>query len=182
MTLLTPLIALLALDRLPRTGWILAGVPQPESVAGHVLSTAHVALGLAPGVQPELDLAAVLAAILVHDAPEALSGDLPKRAAGMLPAGAKQALEDGLARDLLGALSPLALASYAGYAAQDSREARFARLCDKLQLGVRLCAYARSGQRGLESFRAGLAALDCDEFPPAEQLRAEILAAFDEAT
>ncbi|MCP3920491.1 MAG: HD domain-containing protein [bacterium] len=177
--LLSPLLDLLALDRLPRTGWVIAGVPAPESVAGHVLGAAHVALALAPRVNPALDLGVLLSAILVHDAPEAASGDLPKRAAEHLPGGAKAVMEDGLARELLGALSPAALAAYAGYLAQDTRESRLARLCDKLQLGVRLVGYVRAGQAGLGDFRPGLEALDCGEFPAAQALQAEILAALD---
>ncbi len=180
--ILPPLLELLSLDQLPRTGWITAGVPNPESVAGHVVSAAHLALGLAPRIEPPLELGSVLTILLVHDAPEALSGDLPKRAANHLPQGSKAAMEDGLARELLAPLGPSALAAFASFRAQGSREARFARLCDKLQLGVRLLGYVLAGQRGLEDFQGGLEALDCSEFPPAADLRDEILAALEGAS
>ena len=178
-----PLRALLelgALDRLPRTGWIQRGVPDPESVAGHVLGTAYVALHLASRVCPPLDRGRVLTLALVHDAPEALSGDLPRAASELLPAGAKRELELGAARRLLGPLDGQAVEDVADYADGRTREARFVRLCDKLQLGVRLLGYVRSGRRGLEDFRDGLEALDCSEFEPAEQLRRELLAALGE--
>lgn len=174
---LPSLLELLVLDRLPRTGWILRGVAEPESVAGHVLGTAHVALALAPRVEPPLDLGRALAMTLVHDAPEARTGDLPRIGARHLPAGAKEAMEDAVAADLLAGLGPASRAAWDEYRAAETREARFVKLCDGLQLGVRLLGYARSGQGGLEEFRAGLERLDAREFPPAEDLRTRLLEA-----
>jgi putative hydrolase of HD superfamily len=175
--MLEALLDLLALDRLPRTGWILAGVDAPESIAGHSLGTALVALALAPRVEPPLDVDRAAALCAVHDAPEAWLGDLPRRGAAHLPAGAKAAAEASIAAELLGALSPLAAARFAEFAAGATREARFARLCDKLHLGLRMLGYARAGARGLDGFRPGLAELDCAEFPPCAELRDAILAA-----
>ncbi len=175
MTLLEPLLRLTALDALPRTGWILAGVPNPESIAGHVLGTAHLALALAPRVEPPLDLGRVLSMVLVHDSAEALSGDLPRAAGEALPEGAKSSMEEALARRV--ALPPDATDAWAEYRARETREARFAHLCDKLQLGVRLVGYLRAGQGGLEEFGRGVEALDTSEFSPLVRMQAEILAA-----
>ena len=77
---LSALISLLALDRLPRTGWLLAGIEDPETVAGHAISTAHLVLALAPEVEPALDVDHALTLAVVHDSPEAWTGDLPKSA------------------------------------------------------------------------------------------------------
>ncbi len=168
---------LLPLDHLPRTGWVLAGVPDPESIAGHVAGALFVALAVAPRVEPPVDVDRVVALLAVHDAPEARSGDLPREAARALPEGAKAAMEERLADALLEPLSGAARARFAEYAAGATREARLAKLCDRLQLGVRWLAYRRAGRGGLEDFRPGLEALDCGEFPPAEALRSAILAA-----
>ncbi len=180
MAFLEPILDLLPLDDLPRTGWVQRGVPAPESIAGHILSTAYVALALAPRVAPSLDLGRVLAMALVHDAPEALTGDIPRAAAELLPEGAKAQLEQQAAERLLGPLAPVAAEAFAEYRSQATREARFTRLCDKLQLGARHVAYVRAGQRGLGEFRAVALELDCGEFPPAEALRLEILSALEE--
>lgn len=178
---LDALVDLLALDRLPRTGWILAGVAAPESVAGHCLGTAHVALALLPSVSPALDAARTLAMALLHDAPEAGSGDLPRGAARHLPAGAKHAMEDALARELLGPLGPLAADAWEEYRARETREARFVALCDGLQMGVRALGYARAGWPGWRAFHGSFAALDAAEFPPVATLLRTVLAQLEAA-
>lgn len=177
MTLLDALLALQPLHDLPRTGWILRGIASPETVGAHTLSTAFVVLALGPRVEPAIDVERVLAMAVLHDVPEALTGDLPRSAAELLPAGVKQAAEERAGRQLLGPISGLALERWQEYREQSTREARFARVCDRLQLGLQLAAYVRGGRTGLAEFRATVAALDCSEFPPAAELKAEILAA-----
>jgi len=177
MSLLEPLLPLLVQDDLPRTGWILSGVVPAESVAGHVLGVAQMALALAPRVTPPLDLGRSLAMALVHDAGEVRSGDLPRAASEALPKGAKAAMDRGLAEAVLAPLGPLALAAADEFRAQATREARFVKLCDRLQLGVRLVGYVRAGRGGLGQFRAGLAELDVAEFQVCADLLAEVLAA-----
>ena len=179
MTVLDSLLALVALDDLPRTGWVQRGIAEPESIAGHVVGTCALAASLAPGVQPPLDLGRVLSIALVHDAPEALTGDLPRGATRHLPAGAKRAMELGAAGELLEPLGPHLLEAFREYQGGATREARFVAAADKLALGVRLVAYERAGRRGLEEFRAGLERLELAEFPPLEALRADILAALE---
>ncbi|MFT4647079.1 MAG: putative hydrolase of HD superfamily [Planctomycetota bacterium] len=176
MELLDSLLALGQLTHLPRTGWIQAGVPEPESVAGHVLGVCHLALGTAGRVEPELNLGQVLALILVHDAPEALSGDLPKAASAALPNGAKRAMEQVLADRLLKPFPGAAQSAWEEWCAQETREARFAKLADRLQMGVRCLQLHRSGQGNLKDFWQGLSQLDASEFPPLATLLQEILA------
>lgn len=176
MKLLESLLALGQLDHLPRTGWIQAGVPEPESIAGHVLGVCHLALATAGQVEPRLDLGRVLTLVLVHDAPEALSGDLPRQASQALPEGAKRSMEDVLAAHLLGGFPADAQAAWKEWCAQETREARFAKLCDRVQLGVRCLQLARSGQGNLDDFWAGLRGVDPTEFPPLVALLQEILA------
>ncbi len=176
MSRLEALLTLLSQDDLPRTGWVLAGVQPPESVAGHVLGVAQLALSLAPEVTPPLELGRVLAMALVHDLGEALSGDLPRRAAAALPPGAKAQMDARLGEALAAPLGSAARAALEEFGAQATREARFVKQCDRLQLGVRLVGYERAGRRGLGDFRAGLAALEMAEFAPCAALLAELLA------
>ena len=179
MARLDRLVDLLALDSLPRTGWILVGVPQPESVAGHSLGAALLALTLGPEVEPPLDVDRAAALCAVHDTPEAWLGDLPRPGASRLPDGAKHAAEQRIADDFLAPLSAALRDRVREYESRESREARFARLCDGLQLGLRLVGYRRAGQRGLDAFRATLERLDASEFAPCESFRRELLEALD---
>jgi putative hydrolases of HD superfamily len=174
---LPALLALQPLESLPRTGWAMRGIADPETIAGHVLGTCHAILALGPRVEPTIDVERCLALALVHDAPEAVLGDIPRTAADLLPPGAKAEAEDKAARRVLAGLSPLAIERFAEYRGQKTREARFARLCDRLQMGVRMVGYGRLGVRGLEEFAATIRSLDCREFAPAAALQEEILAA-----
>ncbi len=177
---LEALLCLTPLAKLPRTGWLLAHVPAPESVADHALGACLVALSLGPRVEPPLEVDRAVSLLAVHDAPEAYLGDIPKAGSELLPDGAKRTAEERAADRLLSPLSGVARERWAEFAAGDTRESRFARVCDKLHMGVMLVAYARSGQRGLSDFAATLAELDCAEFTPCDALRAEILAAIEE--
>ncbi len=178
---LEALLTLAPLADLPRTGWLQAG-PAPgltvESVAAHVHQTTLLAMALAPAVDPPLDAGRVLALCTVHDLPEAALGDLPRAGSRALPEGAKAAAEERLAEELTAGLGPggaTLLEAWREHTAGATREARFARLCDRLQLGVRATLLARAGHRGLDGFRAGLEALDCGEFEPCERLREAIV-------
>jgi len=177
---LSALISLLALDRLPRTGWLLAGIDDSETIAGHVISTAHLVLALAPEVEPALDVDRALALAVVHDSPEAWTGDLPKQASELLPVGAKRALEARVADTLLAGLSGVARERHEEYAEGETRESRFVKLCDKLQMGVQLLAYRRAGREGLEDFLSTLRALDASAFAPTHSFHSKLLDALED--
>lgn len=63
------------LKQTPRSGWLLAGVPQPESVAEHSYRVGIIAFVIAALEGANPDRAATLA--LFHDVPEARTGDVP---------------------------------------------------------------------------------------------------------
>ncbi|MBK7642233.1 MAG: HD domain-containing protein [Planctomycetes bacterium] len=174
--LLEALLTLQCLQDLPRTGWIQRGIVPQETIAGHILGVCELVLALGPAVEPPLDSERCLALALVHDAPEALLGDLPRTAAELLPEGAKRHAEARAAERVLGPLSALARERFEEHARGVSREARFTRVCDRLQLGLRLLGYRRTGQAGLEEFEATLRELDCGEFEPARGLQRELVA------
>ena len=176
---LESLLQIQSLEGLPRTGWCQHGVPRPESVAAHCFGTAILALALGPAVLPELDADRAVRLAILHDVGEAWTGDLPSKAAELLPPGAKHAADGAATRGILAAFPPLARERAEEALGGTSREARFVRACDRLQLGLRLLGYLRAGQRGLGDFRDSLAQLSCSEFEPCESLRRELLAAID---
>ena len=161
MDLLGALLRLNALEGLPRTGWIQAGVRSPESVADHCLGTAYVALALAPRAEPPLDVDRAVTLALVHDAPEALVGDLSRTGTELVGREVKARAEDRAARRLLDPLSGPAVDRWAELRDLETREARFVALCDRLEMGVRLVGYRRAGHRGLDELhRSILCALE----------------------
>ena len=174
---LEALVALTRLEDLPRTGWLQAGIRPAESIAGHSHGAALVALALGPRIEPPVDLGRVLGLLVVHDGAEALLGDWPRAARELLPAGAKAEAENRAGERLLGPLSDLARDLGREYQAQTTREARFARLCDKFQLGLRLLVYRRAGWRGLDEFEHTVQDLDCTEFAGTTPLHTALIRA-----
>ncbi len=162
-SLLDLLLELQALDRLPRTGYSLRGVAEPESVSEHAFHATFLAWALA-AEEPDLDRAHVVELALVHDLAEVRTGDLPRTAARYLPAGAKARAEQAVARDLLAPLGTGAEALLAEYQAGETAEARFVSSCDKLQLLIKATVYERWGSRGLDEFWSNLEGLSRSGF------------------
>lgn len=165
------------MGRLPRTGWVQVGIPDPESIAAHTSGVAFIALALAEREEPPLDPARTVALALLHDAPEALLTDLPRAASELLGRDVKHAAEGRAAELLLGPLGSAAQRLFAEVHARDSRAARFVAVCDKLHLGLQVVHQRRLGRRGLDEFERGLAALDCGEFRACSSFKATLLAA-----
>ena len=63
------------LKQLARAGWLLLGVPQPESVAEHTFRVGIVGIALA--AQEGADIGRTAALCLLHDSPESRIGDVP---------------------------------------------------------------------------------------------------------
>ena len=154
------------LKSLPRTGWLFAGVAQPESLADHTCLVALYALFLAEAVNEEpavqgleqpLDVGRVLSLALIHDLAESVLTDLPKRSTEALGAEAKHAAEErilaGLLADLPGAERYVAL--WREYAAASTPEARLVKDMDKLEMVVQSLRYAQRGHTNLREFRTG---------------------------
>ena len=74
--MLDTLLELLALEALPRTGWIQAGLRDVESVGAHSHGVALLVLILGPDVEPEIRVDHAASLAIVHDAPEALIAGL----------------------------------------------------------------------------------------------------------
>ena len=174
MDLVAALLSLSRLDSLPRTGWILVGVADPESIAGHIVAVGHLALACAPKVSPTLDLGKILTLVLVHDAPECLTGDLPRSASKALPEGAKASMERSVGSELFAEFPPQIGLAHGEYLGQSSPEARFVKGCDRLQLGLECLRLIRAGQAGLDDFLEGLEQENWSEFPVLRDLWGQI--------
>ncbi len=174
-SLLDLFFELQALDRVPRAGYSLRGVAEPESVSEHAFHTAFLAWALA-AEEPELDRARVVELALVHDLAEVRTGDLPRTAARYLPDGAKAAAERVAAGDLLAPLGEDAARCLAEYQAGETGEARFVATCDKLQLLIKAAVYESWGARGLGEFWTNLEGLTGGGFASIERVLEELKA------
>lgn len=152
-TLLDLLLELQRLDRVPRTGYLLSGVADPESVSEHSFHVAFLAWALGRRIDG-VDAGRAVAIALVHDLAEARLGDLPRTAARLLPEGAKDAAEAAALAEMVpdGALADDAGELLAEYAAAGTPEARLVKACDKLQLMLKVTVYEGRGEKGLAGF------------------------------
>ena len=143
----------LALKQLPRTGWVRSNVEHPESVAAHSWGMAILALRLAP---KELDLIKVLSMCLVHDLPEVIVGDLTPQD----NLNNKAEME----RNAMKQLAPEWLELFEEYEVGESKEARFVKQIDKLDMGLQAMLYQNEQGLDLSEFLVSAKAkiLDAD--------------------
>lgn len=154
-------------------------MPWIETVASHSHSTALLVLALGARIEPPLDVDHACRLAVLHDVPEALLGDLPRAASELLPSGAKREAERRAAERLLAPFGAGLERAIDELAEQRTRESRFVRACDRLQLGLRLLGYLRAGARADRQFRDWIAAQELAEFPPCAQLQSELVSAID---
>ncbi|AFR07476.1 HD domain-containing protein [Nocardiopsis alba] len=148
------------LKRYKRTGWVVAGVPDPESIADHSHRTALTAAVIAEleGANPER--AAFLA--LFHDTQETRLTDIPYIGKRYLKASSNAevtadqtaGMPEGLARLIGGAESE--------YEAKESAEARCAKDADKLECLLQAVEYREQGTDTQAWIDTSFAALKTD--------------------
>ncbi|MCP2334899.1 HD domain-containing protein [Actinomadura rupiterrae] len=136
------------LKRYKRTGWLVAGVADPESIADHSFRAAVLASVLAAleGADPER--AALLS--LFHDSQETRLTDLPylakpyvtKASNEHVTAHQMQGLPDVVARLITGAVDE--------YEGKESLEAVCARDADKLECLIQAIEYGDQGNRNIK--------------------------------
>lgn len=143
------------LKRLPRAGWLFAGVQHPESVAAHSFRVGVLAYAIAVQEGANADRAATLG--LFHDVPETRIGDIPY--VGKLYLDVKVAPEE-VARDQVQHLpAPLAAHIEALVAEHEAAkdldhtpEARCSRDADKLELLLQAREYQAAGVTKMDRF------------------------------
>jgi len=145
----------LRLKRLRRSGWVRHGIKDPESVASHMYGVAVLSLLLSEG--EKVDVEKVLKMSLIHDLPEALTGDMTpddkeyKRK--------RQIEEDALKRMvscLPGNVAKEMVCLNAELAAGRSPEARIVETADGLDMALTALEYGKSGADMGEFFDSGM--------------------------
>ena len=150
-SLLDVFLEIQMLDRIPRAGFVLRGVAEPESVAEHSLHVLFLVWALGPKIEG-LDVPRAVEIALIHDLAELRIGDLPRTSSRYFPDGAKKAAESAAMADILAPLDERARLLYDEYQQGTTPEARLVKACDKLQLMLKVAVYERWGTGALAEF------------------------------
>lgn len=154
------------LKHLPRTGWLLAGITNPESIADHTSATALLALMLAEQInvgwegyelEGPLDVGQIARLALVHDLAESLLTDLPHRSTDLLGKEVKRAAEARAVREIMAGLpnGDSYVALWTEYDAAATPEARLVKDADKLEMVQQALHYEGRGHANLDEFWHG---------------------------
>jgi putative hydrolase of HD superfamily len=141
------------LKRVPRTGWLLRGIPPSavENVAGHSHTTTILAYLLAKQVNQEVDFTRLLLMALFHDLPEAEIGDIPISAQRADPSllEAKEQAENLAMKRILNFLPKeihsFFLDTWKEYLKGETLEARLVEAADRLATAVHAVELIKSG-------------------------------------
>ena len=160
------------LKRYPRTRWLLAGVPAPESVAEHSFRASVTASVVAVMEGADSQRAAFLA--LWHDSQETRTTDLPHLTKRYVTATANEQVTSEQVRPLPPAIAAMISSAVTEYEAGETLEARCARDADKLECLLQAREYEDQGHRSVQPWiDSSIASLHT---PAAKQLAHEALA------
>lgn len=148
------------LKNLPRAGWLLLGIPQPESVAEHSFRVAMTGITLA--ALDGADIGRTAALCVFHDGHETRIGDVPSVGRAYISTAAPEAVTmdqtSRMPHEAAKAMQELT----AEYEANETAEARLAHDADKLETLMQAIEYQDQGHDA-EAWRdTSLAALRTD--------------------
>lgn len=152
--ILDTMIGLDPMADLPRTGWLLRGVRPCESIADHSFGVAFVTMLLIDAMRADgqaIDGERALRMALVHDAPEARTGDVPMPSKTARVDAALNELEATIVQTLL---PEPQRAEWRAMEAGEDLEARVVKAADKIQMMIKALIYERQQRGNLAEFWA----------------------------
>jgi putative hydrolases of HD superfamily len=148
------------LKRLPRAGWLVAGINHPESVAEHSFRTAIIGYLLAHAEGADPGRTALLC--LFHDTQETRIGDVPLVGKPYVVTAPNPQVTADQVAELPGETGAAVRALVDEYEAQASAEARLARDADKLECLIQAREYQAQGHDVQPWVETAVAALRSD--------------------
>ncbi len=166
----------------PRTGWVMRGVVDAESVADHSFGVAFISLILGEMASQPLDKAKLLTIALLHDLQESSIGDIPSPAIRHLSPSAKHEAEKAALDELLGQLpwSEHWLSWWQEFERGDSIEGQIVRDADQLDMLIQAYIYEQAtGNRYLAEFWPSAEEKQFN-FPTAQAIYEQLIAQRDQ--
>lgn len=133
------------LESLPRTGWIVSGIPSPESIAAHVYMVSVTALWIADQIDEPVNKERVMRIALLHDAGEAMLTDLPWPVKRFVDPDVLHDAEERATRIIFEHSPDSWPEAVSEYNAADSLEARIVKAADRIQMLAKALQYASQG-------------------------------------
>jgi putative hydrolase of HD superfamily len=153
------------LESLPRTGWLVAGIQAPESVAAHSWEVTLAALWLADRVEREVDAERVMRVALLHDIGEALLTDLPRSVKELVGGEAVAEAESEATQTILESVGKEWVEAAEAYRRQETPEARLVKAADRIQMLAKSLAYESQRRGDVDQFWEDPQEAGADEFP-----------------
>jgi putative hydrolases of HD superfamily len=145
------------LKNLPRAGWLLLGIPLPESVAEHSFRVAVTGMTLAAMEGADVGRTAILC--LMHDAHETRIGDVPSVGRAYVNTAAPEAITAHQTAAMPDVVADVFQGLTAEYEATDTLESRLAHDADKVETLMQAIEYERKGYDASAWKETSLAAL-----------------------
>ena len=138
------------LKRYKRTGWSLAGVPSPESVADHSFRASVMASVIAAMEGADPQRAAFLA--VWHDSQETRTADIPHLAKSYVSAARSEQVTQDQVAPLPSVVAGMISAAVAEYEAGETLQSRCARDADMLDCLLQAREYQEQGHASMQSW------------------------------
>lgn len=148
------------LKNLPRSGWLLLGIPQPESVAEHSFRAGMVGMVLA--AMEGADVGRTVALCVLHDAHETRIGDVPSVGRAYVTTAIPEAVTAHQTAAMPDAVAKVVQGLTAEFEAAETTEARLAKDADKIETLLQATEYQAQGHDTAAWRETSIAALRTD--------------------
>ena len=146
------------LKSLPRTGWLIHGIKNGESIADHCYRMTLLSMLLADTLVAKgmkLDTEKVMRLSLLHEIAEARIGDIPFTVLTYIPKEVKEIGERKAVTSMLekfGSIGKWYQELWEEFEQNETIEAKLVRAADKLELMIQVLEYEKLGYQSLNQF------------------------------